>query len=194
MQDESTEVVIPEEEDEPTEVVIHDEAIFKEEDAPIQFIIDLIDQRAESNAQEIEVTHQYITDNVYGVESELRHEHGLPKVIEYLKVRLCVVISVIAAERGRSDRKFRIPTLEGAAERSDESESVESHHHVRGRIKDELKVYQIAVPKHDILGNGELKHRDRGYVIATEGSEFPEEEYEQVDLRRRERCGTCASF
>ena len=96
--------------------------------------------------------HQYITDNVYGVESELRHEQGLRKVIKYLKVRLCVDISAINAERLRSDRKFRIPTLEGAAGRSNESESVEPHHHVRG--------------------NGKLKHRDRGSVITTEGSDF----------------------
>ena len=69
MQDEPTEVVIPEEEDEPTEVVIHDdEAVFKEEDAPIQFIItDQIDQRDESNVlQEVEVTHHFITNNVNG--------------------------------------------------------------------------------------------------------------------------------
>ena len=163
MQDEPTEVVIPEEEDESTEVVIHDdEAVFKEEDAPIQFIIDLIDQRAESNAQEIQVTHQYITDNVYGVESELRHEHGYSEVIEYLKVRLSVDVSAINAERLRSDRKFRIPTLEGAAGRSNESESVEPHHHVRGRIKDVLEVDKIAVPSQSIYGS----------VIATEGSEF----------------------
>ena len=138
--------------DEPIEAVIHDEVVFKEEDAPIQFIIDLIDQRAESNAQEVEATHYFITYNV------------------------------IDAERLRSDRKLRISPLEGATERSNESESFGPNHHVRGRIKDEVKVYQIAVPKHDILGNGELKHRDRGSVIATEGSEipeFPEEEYAQ---------------
>ena len=158
VQDESTEVVIPD------EVVIHgDEAVFKEEDAPIQFIItDQIDQRAESNAQEVEVTHHFITNIVYGVESELRHEHGLPKVIEYLKVRLCVVISVIAAERVRSDRKFRISPLEGVTERSNGSESVEPHHHVRGRIKDVLEVDKIAVPSQSIYGS----------VIATEGSVF----------------------
>ena len=150
--------------DEPTEAVIHDEVVFKEEDAPIQFIItDQIDQRDESNVlQEVEVTHQYITDNVYGVESELRHEHGYSEVIEYLKVRLCVVISVIAAERVRSDRKFRISPLEGAAGRSNESEGVEPHHHVRGRIKDVLEVDKIAVPSQFIYGS----------VIATESSEF----------------------
>ena len=47
--------------DEPTEVVI-----FKEEDAPIQLIIDLIEERAESNAQEVELAHQNITYNIYG--------------------------------------------------------------------------------------------------------------------------------
>ena len=89
---------------------------------------------------------------------------------------------LVAERRLRSDRKFRISPLEGATERSNESESFGPNHHVRGRIKDELKVYQIAVPKHDILGNGELKHRDRGSVIATEGSEFPEEEYEPPEV------------
>ena len=149
--------------DEPTEAVIHDEVVFKEEDAPIQFIIDQIDQRDESNVlQEVEVTHQYITDNVYGVESELRHEQGLRKVIEYLKVRLSVDVSPINAERLRSDRKFRIPTLEGVAERSNESENAEPNHHVRGRFQDELEVDKITVPSHSI----------RGSVIATEGSDF----------------------
>ena len=76
MQDEPTEFVIPEEEDEPLEVVIHDdEAVFKEEDARTDFIIiDLVDLRAESNAQEVELSHQYITYNVYGAEIELRNE------------------------------------------------------------------------------------------------------------------------
>ena len=64
MQDEPTEVVVPEEEDDPTEVGIHDnEAVFKEEDAHTEFIIDLVDRRVESNAQEVEVAHQYITYN-----------------------------------------------------------------------------------------------------------------------------------
>ena len=52
--------------------------------------------------------------------------------------------------------------LEGAAGRSNESESVEPHHHVRGRIKDVLEVDKIAVPSQSIYGS----------VIATEGSEF----------------------
>ena len=61
--------------DEPTEGVIPDEVVFKEEDAPIQFIItDLTDERAESNAQEVEITHYFITNNVYGAETELRNE------------------------------------------------------------------------------------------------------------------------
>ena len=57
-------------------------------------------------------------------------------------------------------------------ERNNESESVEPNHHVRGNSKGELEVYQIAVPRHNVLGNGELKHRDRGSVVTTEGSEF----------------------
>ena len=61
--------------DKPIDVVIHDdtEVVFKEEDMPIQFT-DRIDQRAESNSQEVEVTHHFITDNVYGAETELRNE------------------------------------------------------------------------------------------------------------------------
>ena len=62
--------------------------------------------------------------------------------------------------------------LEGATERSNGSTSVGPNHHVRGRIRDVLEVYQIAVQKHNILGNGELKYRVYGSVIATEGSEF----------------------
>ena len=51
-------------------------------------------------------------------------------------------------------------------------ESAEPHRHVRGSSKGELKVYRIAVPTHAVLGNGELKYRVYGSVIATEGSEF----------------------
>ena len=37
-------------------------------------IIDLVDLRAKSNAQEVELAHQYITYNVYGAEIDLRNE------------------------------------------------------------------------------------------------------------------------
>ena len=145
--------------DEPTE------AVFKEEDAPIQFIIDLIDQRAESNAQEIEVTHYFITNNVYGAETELRNEFKSGEATEDVRGHCYAEGEVgknVDAERPRSDRKFRISTLEGVAERSNESENAEPNHHVRGRFQDELKVDKIAVPNHSI----------RGSVIATEGSDF----------------------
>ena len=173
VQDEPTEVVIPEEEDEPTEVVIHDdEAVFKEEDAPIQFIItDQIDQRDESNVlQEVEVTHYFITDNVYGAETELRNEF---KSAEGTEDDCGYCYDEGAGKNGDAvepDRKFRITPLEGAAGRNNESESVEPHRHVHGRIRDELEAYQIA--EHNVLGNGELKYRVYGSVIATEGSEF----------------------
>ena len=173
MQDEPTEVVIPEEEDESTEVVIHDdEAVFKEEDAPIQFIItDQIDQRDESNVlQEVEVTHYFITDNVYGAETELRNEFKCAEATEDVRGDCYAEDAGKDGDTVESDRKFRIPTLEGATGRSNESESVEPHRHVHGRIRDELEAYQIA--EHNVLGNGELKYRVYGSVIATEGSEF----------------------
>ena len=74
MQNELTEVVIPE--IVIPEVVIHDnEAVYKEENARTDFIIiDLVDLRAESNAQEVELVHQYITYNVYCAKIELRNE------------------------------------------------------------------------------------------------------------------------
>ena len=163
VQDEPTEVVIPEEEDEPTEVVIHDdEAVFKEEDAPIHFIIDQIDQGDESNVlQEVEVTHYFIT-NVYGAETELRNEFKSAEATEDDRGYCYAEGAGKNGDAVEPDRKFRITPLEGAAGRNNESESVEPHHHVRGRFKDVLEVDKIAVPSQSIYGS----------VIATEGSEF----------------------
>ena len=150
--------------DEPTEVVIHDdEAVFKEEDAPIQFIItDLTDERAESNAQEVEVTHYFITDNVYGAETELRSEFKSAEATGDVRGYCYAEGAGKNGDAVEPDRKFRITPLEGAAGRNNESESVEPHHHVRGRFKDVLEVDKIAVPSQSIYGS----------VIATEGSEF----------------------